>query len=346
VSIISAMRLTSLTFSTLLACALATLATFSSCKPAASAPDKPPRVAFITNGVASFWTIAKAGAEAAALGVGVDLSVHMPAEGIADQKRSIEDLLIRGVDGIALSPIDSANQASFINEAAAQTKLITQDSDAPTTNRLAYVGMDNYLAGRMVGQMIKEALPNGGKLAIVVGRIEQDNARKRRQGVIDEVIGRSSDSSRYDPPGTELTNGNYTFVVTLTDQFDRVKAKANCEDAVLRYTDLNGIVGLFAYNIPMCLEALKQTGHLGKLKLFSFDEADETLHAIQSGSVYGTVVQNPYEYGFRSIALLKEIVGGNLTAIPESKFIDIPARRVDKGNVDEFWADLKKKLGA
>jgi ribose transport system substrate-binding protein len=303
-------------------------------------------VAFITNGVASFWTIAKAGAEAAAQQMGVDLSVHMPAEGIADQKRIIEDLLIRGVDGIALSPIDSANQASFINEAAAQTKLITQDSDAPTTNRLAYVGMDNYLAGRMVGQMIREALPTGGKLAIVVGRIEQDNARKRRQGVIDEVLGRSSDSSRYDPPGTELTNGTYTFVVTLTDQFDRVKAKANCEDAVLRYTDLNGIVGLFAYNIPMCLEALKQTGHLGKLKLFSFDEADETLQAIQTGSVHGTVVQNPYEYGFRSVALLKEVVSGNQSAIPESKFIDIPARRVDKTNVEEFWADLKKKLGA
>jgi ribose transport system substrate-binding protein len=340
------MRRISLTLSTILACILATLGTISGCKPAANAPGKAPRVAFITNGVASFWTIAKAGAEAAAQQMGVDLSVHMPAEGIADQKRIIEDLLIRGVDGIALSPIDSANQASFINEAAAQTKLITQDSDAPTTNRLAYVGMDNYLAGRMVGQMIREALPTGGKLAIVVGRIEQDNARKRRQGVIDEVLGRSSDSSRYDPPGTELTNGTYTFVVTLTDQFDRVKAKANCEDAVLRYTDLNGIVGLFAYNIPMCLEALKQTGHLGKLKLFSFDEADETLQAIQTGSVHGTVVQNPYEYGFRSVALLKEVVSGNQSAIPESKFIDIPARRVDKTNVEEFWADLKKKLGA
>jgi ribose transport system substrate-binding protein len=62
--------------------------------------------------------------------------------------------------------------------------------------------------------------------------------------------------------------------------------------------------------------------------------------------VHGTVVQNPYEYGFRSVALLKEVVSGNQSAIPESKFIDIPARRVDKTNVEEFWADLKKKLGA
>lgn len=301
------------------------------------------RIAYITNGVASFWTIAKSGAEAAARELGVNVSVHMPAEGIVDQKRIVEDLLIRGVDGIAISLIDSNNQASFVNDTASQTNLITQDSDAPTTNRLAYIGMDNYLAGRMLGQMIKDSLPQGGKLAIFVGRVEQDNARKRRQGTIDEVLGRSIDSSRYDPPGTELTDGKFTFVVTLTDQFDRVKAKANCEDALLRYPDLSGIVGLFAYNAPLCLDALKQTRKVGSIKVFSFDEADETLRGIQDGTIVGTVVQNPYEYGFQSVKLLKEIIQGNKEAIPASKFIDIPARKIVRSNVEEFWADLKKK---
>ena len=303
------------------------------------------RLAFITNGVASFWTIAKFGAEAAGKELGVTVSVHMPAEGIVDQKRIVEDLIIRGVDGIAISLIDSNNQASFVNETAKQTALITQDADAPNTDRLAYIGMDNYLAGRMLGQLIKETLPQGGKLAIFVGRVEQDNARKRRQGTIDQVLGRSIDSSRYDPPGTELTNGTYTFVVTLTDQFDRVKAKANCEDAVLRYPDLAGIVGLFAYNAPLCLEALKQTQKVGTIKVFSFDEADETLQGIKDGSISGTIVQNPYEYGFQSIKLLKEIVAGNKQAIPPSRFIDIPARRIDRSSVDAFWSDLKKKTG-
>ena len=303
-----------------------------------------PRLAYITNGIASFWTIAKAGAEAAGRELKVDVSVHMPAEGIADQKRIVEDLLIRGIDGIAISLIDSANQASFINDTATKTTLITQDSDAPNTSRLAYIGMDNYQAGRMVGELIKESLPDGGKLAIFVGRLEQDNARKRRQGVIDEVLGRSFDSSRYDPPGQELREGKFSVVVTLTDQFDRVKAKGNCEDAVLRHADLAGVVGLFGYNVPMCLEALKQANKLGAIKVFSFDEADETLQGIKDGVVAGTVVQNPYEYGFQSIALLKEIVAGNRAAIPESKFINIPARRIDRSNVDAFWDDLKKKL--
>lgn len=318
-------------------------APFLGCQRSGSSSE--PRLAFITNGVASFWTIAKYGAEAAGQQLGVKVSVHMPAEGLVDQKRIVEDLITRGVDGIAISVIDAANQASFINDTTQKTKLITQDSDAPTSNRLAYVGMDNYKAGRMLGSLIKDTLPNGGTLALFVGRVEQDNARKRRQGTIDEVLGRSFDPSRYDPPGEEITDGRYTFVVTLTDQFDRVKAKANCEDAVLRYPNLSGVVGLFAYNAPLCIEALKQTQKLGAVKIFSFDEADETLQGIKDGSVAGTIVQNPFEYGFQSIKLLKEIVAGNAGAIPPDKFIDIPARRVDRSNIDEFWADLKKKIG-
>jgi ribose transport system substrate-binding protein len=324
--------------------ALCSAPLFAGCKGRESSST--PRLAFITNGVASFWTIAKYGAEAAGQQLGVKVSVHMPAEGLVDQKRIVEDLITRGVDGIAISVIDATNQASFINETSEKTKVITQDSDAPSTKRLAYVGMDNYKAGRMLGALIKESLPKGGKLALFVGRVEQDNARKRRQGTIDEVLGRSFDSTRYDPPGTELTDGTYTFVVTLTDQFDRVKAKANCEDAVLRYPDLNGVVGLFAYNAPLCLEALKQTQKLGTIKIFSFDEADETLQGIKDGHVAGTIVQNPYEYGFQSMKLLKAIISGDTSAIPLDKFIDIPARRVDSSNIDPFWADLKTKTGS
>jgi ribose transport system substrate-binding protein len=305
-----------------------------------------PRIAYITNGVASFWTIAKAGAEAAGRELNTSVSVHMPSEGIADQKRIIEDLLIKGVDAIAISVIDSENQTPLINQAAAQTKLITQDADAPHSNRIAYIGMDNYEAGRLLGQMIKESLPAGGEIAIFIGRVEQDNGRKRRQGTIDEVLGRTPDPSRYDPPGTPISNGKYSFIVTLTDQFDRVKAKANCEDAILRYPELDAVVGLFAYNVPMCLEALKQTGKLGALKVFSFDEADETLQAVRDGIAVGTVVQNPYEYGYQSVKLLNDLVrGGHAAALP-STFINIPARRIDRSNVESFWSELKAKLGS
>ena len=110
-----------------------------------------PRIAYVTNGVASFWVIAKAGVESAAKQFNVDASVYMPAEGIAEQQRILQDLLVRGVDGIAISPIDPANEAPLIDEVATKAKVITHDSDAPQTKRLAYIGMDNYLAGRLEG---------------------------------------------------------------------------------------------------------------------------------------------------------------------------------------------------
>ena len=107
-----------------------------------------PKVVYITNGVADFWTLAKVGAQTAAKDVDADVEVLMPKD-IEQQQRMVQDSLTRGVDGIAISPINSANQGDLINDAAARTKVITHDSDAPNTKRLAYIVMSNYDAGRM-----------------------------------------------------------------------------------------------------------------------------------------------------------------------------------------------------
>src|SRR5947208_3744013 len=161
--------------------------------PAKLKPGQKPTVAYVTNGIASFWVIAEQGVKAGGEKYGANAKAYMPAEGVADQKRIIEDLLTRGVDGIAISPIDPANQGDLINHACEATKVITHDSDAPGTNRLCYIGMDNYTAGRMCGKLVKEAMPEGGSVMIFIGRLEQDNARRRRQGVIDELLDRSVD---------------------------------------------------------------------------------------------------------------------------------------------------------
>ncbi|MDF1753824.1 MAG: sugar-binding protein [Verrucomicrobiales bacterium] len=302
------------------------------------------RFAFVTNGVADFWTIAEAGARAAGEDFGVDTQILMPS-GITDQKQMLEDLITRGVDGIAVSPIDPSNQTEIINQAAEAAALVTHDSDAPDSNRLLYIGMDNYTAGRMCGQLVKEALPDGGSIMIMIGRMEQDNAKRRRQGVIDELMDRSEDPSRYDPPGTKIEGDKYTILDTLTDQFDRSKAKANAEDTLSRYPEVSAMVGLFAYNPPAILQALEQAGKLNTVKVIAFDEDAETLAGIQSGAVYGTVVQNPYQYGYKSIELLKAIESGDKSMIPEDRFINIEGRQIRKDNVDEFWADLKIKTG-
>src|SRR6476620_11737622 len=315
-------------------------------KDAGSKPVAQPSFAFITNGVADFWEHARAGANAAADESHVHVDVITPSS-ITDQTRKIEDLLTRETDGIAISPIDPENQVEAINKAAAQTNLITHDSDAPQTNRLLYIGMDNYLAGLMCGKTLRGAMPEGGKIMIFIGRLDQDNAKRRRQGVIDGFFGRDPDAKRSDPSGGEIASDDKKFVIlgTMTDQFDRAKAKANVEDAVTRYPDISGMVGLFEYNPPLIIEALERVGKIGKVKIMGFDENSLTLEGIKNGTVVATVVQNPYQYGYQSVKVLNALHKGDKSIIPESKFIDIPARVIDKSNVDAFQKEVSERLG-
>lgn len=314
-----------------------------SCKKSAEASDKK-SYALISNGVAPYWEIAKQGAETAAKELGVPVTVLMPTNGVVDQKQMIEDMVIRGTTGIAVSPADSENQTELLNKIAASTKLITMDSDAPKSKRLLYIGMDNYKAGRMAGQLVKEAMPQGGSVAIFVGRAEQDNARLRRQGLIDELLDRSSNPERLDEVGALIDGGRYKILPTLVDQFDRAKAKTYVEDTLTRTPDVGCMVGLFVYNTPVIVETLTRTGKLGQVKVVGFDEADETLAAVSAGHVQGTVVQNPYEYGYQSIKWLHEIANGTAT-IPVNQFIDIPARMLRKDDISAFQQEMKAKLG-
>ena len=306
------------------------------------------RVAYVTNGIDPFWTIAAAGARAGAKEFDVDCEVLMPPKGIVDQKRMVESLLSNKIDGIAISPIDAANQVDFINQAAALTHVITQDSDAPDSNRLCFVGMDNYVAGREAGKLIKEAMPEGGSVMIFVGRLEQLNAQQRRQGVIDELIDRPVQilgSVEFDPPGARLEGEKYTVLGTRTDNFDYAKAKSNAEDTIATYPGLGCMIGLFAYNTPACLEAVKDAGKVGQIRLASFDEADGTLQGIKDGYIQGTVSQQPYEYGFQSVRILAGLARNDRSVLPEGGFLEISTVIVRADNVDEFWAKLRRLKG-
>jgi ribose transport system substrate-binding protein len=310
---------------------------------------KKPKIAYITNGIDPFWNTAAAGVRAAAKEFNADAEVKMPAKGIADQKRFIETLLAGGIDGIAISPIDAKNEIDLINQACAVTKVITHDSDAPDSKRLCFVGMDNYKAGRAAGKLVKEAIPNGGKVMLFVGRLEQLNAQQRRQGIIDELLDKPEQSLAkvtYDPPGHALSGAKYTIVDTRTDNFDYARAKANAEDAITAIPDLACMVGLFGYNPPGCLEALKGAKKTGQIKLVAFDEHNSTLQGIIDGDIYGTVSQQPYYYGYHSVRILAALARGDNSVLPKDGFLEVPIVQVRKDNVQTFWADLKKLQAA
>lgn len=122
------------------------------------AEGETPTVAYVTNGIDPFWSLAEAGVVAGGKDYDCNVEVRMPPDGVADQQRMIEELLVMGVNGIAISPIDAENQASFINDIAESTNVITHDADAPASDRICYIGMSNYDAGRMCGELVKEEI--------------------------------------------------------------------------------------------------------------------------------------------------------------------------------------------
>lgn len=303
------------------------------------------RVAYVTNGVDPFWVLAEAGAKSAAQRLGVDCDVLMPPHGISDQKQMLEDAVTRGMDGIAVSPIDHENQTPQLDKIAATVPLITTDSDAPKSKRLCFVGMDNYDAGRMVGDAVRTALPKGGKVMLFIGRLEQDNARARVIGTIDAILGRDRDDARALDPDQKLEGKGFTILGVRTDQFDKSTAKSNAADVLTAHPDIAAMVGLFAYNPPAILEALRQAGKLGAVKVIGFDEQDPTLQGIVDGHVDATIVQNPYEYGVKSVEILVALAKGDRSVLPKGGNLMIPARRIDKANVEAFWSEKKQRLG-
>jgi ribose transport system substrate-binding protein len=292
--------------------------------------DQTLQLAFVTNNVSDFWTIARAGCEKAAAELpNVKLDFELPPTGTAaEQKRIVQDLLSKGVHGIAISPKDPANQTDLLNEAASQALLICQDSDAPNSNRACYIGTDNVAAGRQAGDLLKKALPNGGKVWLFVGSVDAQNAQERKKG-LEEAIA-----------GTQIT-----IVDTRTDETDAIKAKSNVKETILNNPDAGAFVGLWSYNGPAIVEAVKEADKVGKIQIVCFDEEDKTLQGVKDGAIYGTVVQQPYEFGYQAMKLMATVLRGDRSVIPESKKIIVPTLQIQKDNVDEFWAKLKTLRG-
>lgn len=296
-----------------------------------AADDAPKiRLAFVTNNASDFWTIARAGVDKAAAELGdVEVDFKIPADGTAaTQKRIIEDLLARGVQGIAISPKDPANQTGVLNRAAERALVICHDSDAPNSNRAFYIGTDNIAAGRQAGELIKEVLPHGGKIMAFVGSLSAQNAHDRLAGIKEVLAGT-----------------NIEIIDVRTDETDHVRAKENVKDTIVKYPDIACLVGLWSYNGPAIVNALKESGKVGQIQAVVFDEEPATLSGIRDGIVYATVVQQPYQFGYQSIMDLHKYLKGDKSFVPADKRIIVPTRAIKKDNVQEFSDNLQKQLG-
>ena len=288
------------------------------------------RLAFVTNNASDFWTIARKGCEKADAELAdVSVEFRIPSDGTAaEQKRIVDDLLAKGIEGMAISPVDPDNQTQFLNDVAKQTLVFTHDSDAPASDRRCYVGTDNVAAGRQAGELIKEALPQGGKIMIFVGKLDARNAQERYQGIKESLAG-----------------SNVQIIDVRTDDTDRVRAKSNVSETLVSHPDVAALVGLWSYNGPAILNAVNDAAKANEVKIICFDEEDETLAGVKSGAIFATVVQQPFEFGYQAIKMMASALSGDASVIPPGKQVFVPTLVIKQNNVEEFTTKINQLRG-
>ncbi len=285
------------------------------------------KLAFVTNNTAEFWRIAGSGIHKYELEGKVQVDVKMPPNGKTEEQNQIlENLVSQGYDAIAVSVIAPKDQVAALNNVAQKTRLITFDSDAAQSKRLLYVGTINYEAGVKLGERIVELLPKGGKMAVFVGFFSADNAAERLRGISDAIAGH----------GIEI-------VEKREDQTDRAKARSNVEDILNARPDVNLVCGLWSYNGPAIAAALEGTGKRSKVLAAVFDEEVGTLKGIREGTIAGTVVQHPFEMGYRSAKWMHR-----LATDFEKARADLPANGIENTGVEivdqKTLDDFEKRL--
>jgi ribose transport system substrate-binding protein len=294
---------------------------------AAQAAEKPTLV-FVVNGASDFWKAAEAGVNKAQEELpNYDLQFKYPEQAAAAiQTRLMDDLVAAGVAGIMVSAVDPKTQTDALNRVGDQVALFTTDSDAPDSSRVAYIGSSNTEAGKQAGELMLKALPEGGRCMGFVGLLGADNARERIEGVKQTIEG-----------------SKVELIDVRGDDIDQTRAKRNVEDALAADEDIDCMVGFYSYNTPRIYEVLKESGKLGEIKVIGFDEDPITLGGVKEGTIVGTVVQQPYEWGYQGMKVMAGYLEDK-SSVKEELMI-IPTKIIDQSNVDQFWSDLKKLQG-
>ncbi len=236
-----------------------------------------------------------------------------------EQARMVDDLVVRGVDGIAISCNDPTACVAPINRAvAAGIPVMTWDSDAPQSQRFTFLSIDNYLAGQSAADLLAQAIDERGKVALLTGVPGALNLDQRVQGFKDRL-------ARY--PGIEV-------VATVASNEDINLGVKGVEETMQAHPDLRGwfFVGLWPLvadrdAMPLWEEATR----IGQLKSVAFDTIPIELDLLRDGYLTALIGQKYWGWGYDSVQILYDRIVSNT---PFPVFIDTGTDIVTINNVD------------
>lgn len=279
------------------------------------------RFALVPKSVGSpYWSACEEGMKEACKELGVTgYFVGPETTDIEKQIKIVEDFISQKVDGIAISPNDPTAIAPVIDKALKMgIPVITFDSDAKESNRLCYIGTDNYKAGYEAGKVMIKVLGGKGKIAIMTGSLGALNLNQRIQGFRDAIK---------KAPGIKE-------VTLQANNDDEELCFSQAENVLQAHPDLAGFFGVSGTGGPGSGRAVKAANKVGKVKIVCFDTVPMTIQFIKEGVIQATIAQKPKLMGYLAIKKLYEFAkSGKLEKVPD---IDTGITVVTKENIAEF----------
>jgi ribose transport system substrate-binding protein len=272
------------------------------------------------------FNYAKIGAERAAQEFG-DVEVLWNAPASADQlkqKEILESYITQRVDGIAISSLNGEFLAETINRAMdAGIPVTTWDSDAPTSKRIAFYGVDDLASGRIMGEQAIKLLDGKGKVALITS-LGATNLQNRLKGV-KEALAKA--------PGIEV-------VETYDIQEDVIRCAEIIATGTRRYPDLAAWISVGGW--PVFTRNALASVDPSKTKVISFDTISPALDILREGKAQVLLGQKYFGWGSESVRLLRDIKQGKN---PPTPIIDSGVDVVTKDNVDAYEQQWKKMAG-
>jgi ribose transport system substrate-binding protein len=234
------------------------------------------------------------------------------------QNQQVSDLIQARTDAIFLNPVNWRGIGRSL-EQAKQAGIPVVVIDAPAEDEalaLATVASDNLQAGRLAGEALKKARPDGSRVAILALSVNKA-CRDRVAGFKEALAG----SERY-PIARELELG----------QGNAEAAYPLMRDMILSVPDLGA---LFAINDPSAfgaLRALEQAGKVEQVVVLAVDGNKKALEEIEKGRMLGTSAQFPRRIGEEAARTLYRHLEGK----PVEKAIKTPVEFIDRANLEAY----------
>lgn len=242
-----------------------------------------------------YWRAIEKGARQAADAYGMQLDYTGPLRiNPEEQIKLLEKALAAKADAVLLQGLNDPRYKAAIDKAAGQgTAVLTIDTDDPESKRLAYIGTDNFAAGKRLGELVAGSASSPSEIAVLIGNEQAPNQQLRLSG-FQSVIEKS--------PGLKV-------VEVRSSDISRLKAAAEAEELLSDHPGLDFAVGLSALDGAGIAEAAGRFPSRN-LHIFAFDDLEETLELIRSGRITATLVQKPYEMGYAAVSTLNDLIQG------------------------------------